>query len=109
MENDKIILLQNYLKKTQIDAFIFFLCDDHGSEYINDSFKIIPYLTNFTGSNATLLVLQNEILLWTDGRYFLQAKKQLANNIILMKIGIDQNIEEYIKDNINSLFFDFNC
>lgn len=107
MENDKIILLQNYLKKTQIDAFIFFLCDDHGSEYINDSFKIIPYLTNFTGSNATLLVLQNEILLWTDGRYFLQAKRQLANNIILMKIGIDQNIEEYIKDNINSLFFDF--
>jgi hypothetical protein len=31
------------------------------------------YITNFTGSAGTALITEDKALLWTDGRYFLQA------------------------------------
>lgn len=107
MENTNIKIIQNYLKKQQIEAYLFFLSDDHGSEYISKNYQIIPYLTNFTGSNATLLVLQDKALMWTDGRYFLQASKQLASNVTLMKIGLDESLNDYIVNNVSSIMFNF--
>ncbi len=95
--------LQQLLKEKNIDAYIIPLSDYHLSEYVPDYFKIIKELTNFTGSSATLLVMQETALLWTDGRYFLQAEKELNNKIKLMKMKTDDTptLLEYLKDNLN--------
>lgn len=81
-------LFQKEMKKKNYDAFIVPTNDFHGSEYISDYFKTREYLSGFTGSAGTLLVTQDSAYLWTDGRYFIQAEKQLENsNIKLMKMG----------------------
>ena len=80
--------IQEYLIENNLDAYIVFTNDDHGSEYVVDYFKARAFLSGFTGSAGTLLITRNKSYLWTDGRYFLQAEKQLeATNTVLMKMG----------------------
>lgn len=108
MYSERIKQVQNYLINNNIDGYIEFICDDHGSEYVNDHYKGVAFLSAFTGSAATLLITKNASYLWTDGRYFLQASKQLLNsNTTLKKIGIDESIIDFINNNLKSVAFDF--
>ncbi|KAB1202268.1 putative Xaa-Pro aminopeptidase P [Morella rubra] len=45
------------------------------------------YISGFTGSAGTAVVTKDKAVLWTDGRYFLQAEKQLSSSWILMRAG----------------------
>lgn len=45
------------------------------------------YISEFTGSAGTAVVTKEKAALWTDGRYFLQAEKQLSSSWILMRAG----------------------
>ncbi|MCU0461759.1 MAG: aminopeptidase P family protein [Bacteroidales bacterium] len=56
------------------------LADPHLGEEIMDHWKIIPWLTGFTGSAATVVITDSFAGLWTDSRYFIQAEKQLAGS-----------------------------
>lgn len=79
---------QELLIKENIKAYIIPSSDYHGSEYLSEHFKSRAYLSNFTGSAGTLIVTQNSAYLWTDGRYFIQAAKELDSKYIqLMKMG----------------------
>ena len=44
--------------------------DFHTSEYVGAHFKAREFLSGFTGSAGTLVVLPDAAALWTDGRYF---------------------------------------
>ena len=44
-------------------------------------------MSGFDGSAGTALVTGTNALLWTDGRYFIQAEAQMDENWTLMKIG----------------------
>ena len=70
------------------DAVVIPSEDFHDSEYVNDYFKLREHYSGFDGSAGTLLVLEADAYLWTDGRYFLQAGTQLrGTGITLMKQG----------------------
>lgn len=86
--NEKIELLQKEMERQSMDAYIIVSDDFHGSEYVGDYFKARAFMSGFTGSAGTLVVLKKAAYLWTDGRYFLQAQKQLqGSEIDLMKSG----------------------
>ena len=88
--NIKISKLQEVLTKNKIDAYLITTGDYHNSEYISEHFKARAYLSDFTGSAGTLLVTQNNAYLWADGRYHIQASKQIDDSsITLMKQGLD--------------------
>ena len=88
MQKKEILKLQNLMKDNHIDAYIAFTSDYHNSEYIVDYFKTREYLSGFTGSAGTLIVLKDSAYLWVDGRYFLQAEEEVKDSgIILMKMG----------------------
>nr|XP_027194443.1 xaa-Pro aminopeptidase 1-like [Dermatophagoides pteronyssinus] len=60
--------------------------DSHGSEYIAPCDARRQFITDFTGSAGTAVITLNEAALWTDGRYFLQAERELnKQHWILMK------------------------
>ena len=50
--------------------------DRHQNEYVPENEERIAYLTGFTGSAGFLLVLADKAVLFTDGRYTLQAREQ---------------------------------
>ncbi|XP_077213779.1 metallopeptidase M24 family protein [Tasmannia lanceolata] len=70
-----------------IDAYIIPSQDAHQSEFIAECFMRRAYITGFTGSAGTAVVTKDKAALWTDGRYFLQAEKQLNSNWVLMRAG----------------------
>lgn len=85
---EKINALRKIMGDSNIDAYIIVTDDYHGSEYVGDYFKEREYMSGFTGSAGTLLVMTDFVGLWTDGRYFLQAEEELAGTgIELMKSG----------------------
>ncbi|XP_048237381.1 xaa-Pro aminopeptidase 1-like [Haliotis rufescens] len=71
-----------------IHAYIIPTGDAHQSEYVADCDTRRAYISGFTGSAGTAIVTESKAALWTDGRYFLQAEKQLDSNWTLMKTGL---------------------
>lgn len=78
---DKIKKIQKKLEQLNIDAYIVPTSDEHNSEYLSEYYKVRSYLSGFTGSAGTLLITQKKAFLWTDGRYYIQAGKQLEGKI----------------------------
>ncbi len=71
-----------------IDVYMVCTGDYHMSEYAGEYFGEREYLSGFTGSAGTLVVDMEEAVLFTDGRYFVQAEKELeGTGIKLMKSG----------------------
>ena len=85
---EKLALLRAEMKKRHLDAYVVVTDDFHTSEYVGAHFKAREFLSGFTGSAGTLVVLPDAAALWTDGRYFLQASQQLeGSGIELMRMG----------------------
>ena len=74
----RLSALRDVMKRRSIDFYMIPTADFHNSEYVSDYFKVREYFCNFSGSNGTLLVWQEGAGLWTDGRYFIQAERELA-------------------------------
>ena len=77
---EKLTALRRAMAQRGLAAYLVPTDDFHASEYVGDYFKAREYLSGFTGSAGTLLILPSRALLWTDGRYFLQAESQLAGS-----------------------------
>ncbi|KZC14975.1 PREDICTED: xaa-Pro aminopeptidase 1 [Dufourea novaeangliae] len=61
------------IKGKGIQALIVDSVDAHQSEYLRKRDKRVQFISSFTGSFGTAIVTPNEALLWTDGRYYMQA------------------------------------
>ncbi|MCF0147006.1 MAG: aminopeptidase P family protein [Clostridium sp.] len=97
--------LREVMKGENIDYYIIPSSDAHQSEYVAEYFKGREFISGFTGSAGTLLVGKKEAYLWTDGRYFIQADKELSGSgISVMKIRTPgyPTIEEWIRNNIKA-------
>ena len=93
------------MKEKGIDVYVIPSSDYHQSEYVGEYFKTREFISGFTGSAGTVVVTENEAGLWTDGRYFIQAEKQLeGSSITLFKMGEENVLTfiEYISKNLKS-------
>ncbi len=100
---ERLQKIRALMRKNKIDLYLVFLSDDHGSEYVGDHFKETAYLSGFTGSNATLVIREEEAGLWTDGRYFVQAAGEITDSgFLLYKMGVEgvPSVTEYVKKHL---------
>ena len=103
--NKRIDKLRELMRREGISVYIIPTADYHGSEYIHGYFKCREYMSGFTGSAGTLIVTREKAALYTDGRYFIQAKNELiGTEIELMKMGEKDtvSIKDYIKSHIGN-------
>ncbi|PKA57435.1 Xaa-Pro aminopeptidase [Apostasia shenzhenica] len=84
-EDEKLKTFRELFSGIGIDAYIIPSHDAHQSEFIADCFKRRAYITGFDGSAGTAVVTKDKAALWIDGRYFLQAEKQLGPDWTLMR------------------------
>ena len=85
---ERISKLRMFMKEKGMDAYVIPSSDNHQSEYVGEFFKARAYITGFTGSAGTAVITKDEVGLWTDGRYFLQAEHQLeGSGAKLFKMG----------------------
>ncbi len=92
MNRDETInRLRQEMAERKIAAVVVPSGDPHQSEYGADRFQARAWLTGFTGSAGTAVVTQNQALLWTDFRYWIQAREQIKGSAFeLLKQGEDQ-------------------
>lgn len=105
MINNRIEKLRSLMKEKDIFAYIIPSADYHQSEYVGEFFKGREFISGFTGSAGTVVITQEKAILWTDGRYFLQAEEELSTSCVeLYKMG-QENVPttfEYIENEVPS-------
>lgn len=69
--------VRDIMKSEGVDIYVVVTGDYHISEYAGDYFKEREFITGFTGSAGTAVITQDDARLFTDGRYFVQAEKQI--------------------------------
>lgn len=99
----RLAALRSQMKEHGIDYYMIPTADYHSSEYVNDYFKVREYFCGFTGSSGTLLVWQEGAGLWTDGRYFIQAERELEGTSVelfrMQEEGVP-TIREFLQQNM---------
>jgi Xaa-Pro aminopeptidase len=81
----RLAQLRASMKKRDIDSYVIFNTDPHLEEHIPEYWKIVSWLTGFSGSSAIVVVAKKFAGLWTDSRYFLQAERQLSDSGFTLK------------------------
>lgn len=97
----RIKALREVMTENGIDFYMVPTADFHNSEYVDDYFKVREYLCGFTGSNGTLIIGKDEAGLWTDGRYFIQAQKELEGTGVTLFRMLEEGVptkEEYLAE-----------
>ena len=88
MEREQLRKLRQKMKEAGISVYVIPSSDCHESEYVCAHYRAREYITGFTGSAGTAVVTLTDAGLWTDGRYFIQAERQLAGSgIRLFRMG----------------------
>jgi Xaa-Pro aminopeptidase len=101
--NERIYKLRQLMKDYGIKAYIATDSDPHMSEYTAARWKARSWISGFTGSSGIFVATQDESCLWTDGRYHIQAEKQLAGSEVkLFKMGMPgvPAFTEWLSDNL---------
>lgn len=103
MIQERLSKLRAVMSREKIDCYVIPTSDFHSSEYVSEYFMVRKYFSGFTGSAGTLVVFADKAALFTDGRYFIQATRELTgSSITLMKIGEPgvPTLTEYIKEEL---------
>jgi len=91
----RIEKLRSLMKENKIDAYIIPSFDAHQSEYVADHWKSRQWISGFTGSAGTVVITLDDAGLWTDGRYYIQAEKQLEGSGIRLFKMADIGVPSY--------------
>ncbi|WP_230530999.1 aminopeptidase P family protein [Microvirga roseola] len=78
----RIAKLRAELTRRGFDGFIVPRADEHQGEYVPKSAERLAWLTGFTGSAGTAIILQNKAALVVDGRYTVQAAEQVDTSVV---------------------------
>ena len=85
MKPSRILQLQSYLKKINVQHIIINRTDEFLGEYIASYAERLNWLTNFSGSAGRAIISQESAMLFVDGRYTNQAKEQINKNEISLE------------------------
>ena len=85
---ERLAALRAAMKANGVDVYLIPVGDPHSSEYLPDHYTSLTYFSGFHGENANFVVTMTESAVWADGRYFVQAEKEIAGTEIqLMRMG----------------------
>lgn len=103
--NERVDKLRSLMRNEGISMYIIPTADFHQSEYVGEHFKCRKFISGFTGSAGTAVVCLDGAYLFVDGRYFIQAAKQIEGSYFtLMKMGEPgvPTLNEFVKEKLES-------
>ncbi len=80
IHKSRLTAIRTLMERKRVDALIVTSSDPHLGEYVPDHWRVIRWLTGFTGSAANVVITKSFAGLWTDSRYFIQAEDQLKGS-----------------------------
>ncbi|OIR58469.1 MAG: Xaa-Pro aminopeptidase [Amphiamblys sp. WSBS2006] len=79
--SERVLSVRRLMEKHRLDAYIVPSGDEHANEIPMDCDKRREYITGFTGSCGTAVLTKGKAVLWTDGRYAIQAERELDGSV----------------------------
>jgi Xaa-Pro aminopeptidase len=96
----RVQALRAELSRRGLAGFILPRADRHQNEYVPPSEERLAWLTGFTGSAGTAIVLADRAALFVDGRYTLQAQSQVEQPLFVIEHIADVTPERWIEQNM---------
>ena len=101
--DERVSKLRTLMKEKGIDLYYIPTSDFHDSEYVNPYFRGRAWMSGFTGSAGFMVVSESQAVVWSDGRYFIQAENQLKDTCIDFYRQGDPKFptpQQYLIDNV---------
>lgn len=73
----RLTLIRQEMEKNRLDAFVIPRADEYLGEYVPPQNERLAWLTGFTGSAGTAVVLKDSAAIFVDGRYTIQVRQQV--------------------------------
>lgn len=97
---ERIGRLRAELTRRGFDGFIVPRADEHQGEYVPKSAERLAWLTGFTGSAGTAVILADKAALIVDGRYTVQAAEQIDTSVITPVQMAETSAEDWVAANL---------
>jgi len=97
---ERIARLRTELERRGLTGFVVPRADEHQSEYVPKNAERLAWLTGFTGSAGTAVVLRECAALIVDGRYTIQAREQVDASVITPVKLAETSVEDWIAANL---------
>ncbi len=92
--------LRAELAKRGIDGFVVPHADEHQNEYLPANAERLAWLTAFTGSAGTAVVLKDKAAIFVDGRYTLQVRKQTDTSLFEPRDLVAEGPQGWLPDHL---------
>ncbi|MFE1598613.1 M24 family metallopeptidase [Methylobacterium sp. ID0610] len=96
----RIAALRAAMLQKGFSGFVVPRADEHQSEYVPPHAERLAWLTGFTGSAGTAVILADRAALVVDGRYTLQAAEQIDTAVIAAVPLAETSVEGWIEANL---------
>jgi Xaa-Pro aminopeptidase len=94
--------LRAELARRGLSGLVVPRADRHQDEYLPACEERLAWLTGFTGSAGTAIVLADRAVLFVDGRYTIQARQQVDASLLLTEHLIENPPDRWIETNLAS-------
>ena len=101
-DSDPLTLLRAQFADRDIDGFIVPRSDEYQNEYVPLSAERLAWVTGFTGSAGTAVILDHRAALFVDGRYTLQAAQTVASKPIEVVALADKSVDDWLADELEN-------
>lgn len=90
---ERLEAVRSMMRENGWDILIITGSDPHFSEYPATRWSQVRFLTGFTGEAGDVVVTADHAGLWTDTRYFIQARTQLeGTGVVLHKMRVPEQV-----------------
>ncbi len=91
--------LRKVIEQNAVQGVIIPHTDEFGSEYLPENAERLAWVTGFTGSSGSAVVLMQTAMAMTDGRYTIQIKEQVDKTLFDICDMADTSIGGWIAGN----------
>jgi Xaa-Pro aminopeptidase len=96
----RLAALRAGLRTAGLDGFVVPLADEHLSEYVGLYARRLEWLTGFSGSAGTAIVLANEAAIFVDGRYTIQVRREVDPDLYAYVAVTDQTPLKWLEQHL---------
>ena len=96
---ERINYIKSLYKKKKVDGYILSTHDEYLNEFVPREYQRLNWLTGFSGSNGLILFINSLNIFFTDGRYLVQAKKEIPKSFIIIDSS-KESIFDWLEKNV---------
>jgi Xaa-Pro aminopeptidase len=100
LSRERIAGLRQKMQELGLDGYVVPRSDEFQGEYVSPASERLRWLTGFSGSAGLCIVTKDEAVLFTDGRYTIQARQQVDPAIFSIVHSVEEPPHQWLAKNL---------